>query len=341
MSKKKKLLVSGIVLIVLVLGIGLYIGMRGKDEWGIKLWVTDVSPTQLTLHMQREDEPRKWDLHTGESYGIDKWTLFGWRGLNKKEYFTLVAYSVGENYYDSWNVNLETERGGLPMGLYRIGKSVTVEDYYENNEIGTDYMELIYSTPFFVASWWGILLCAVVIAILVGLIWVLWRRGILQLLKNMIVKRGKMIAIFLAVIVLVFGLAYLLLDYFAVEIESARFGYESVVHNVTSEGIRANIVYNGDGNEEEKQLLLGGTYCFIEKKSLIGWKEVVRMNAENFTSFTSIEEGTSRRYDIDWKNACGKLPSGTYRIKQPFTIYEEDVEFLSEGTFYITFIISE
>ena len=100
-----------------------------NSEWGLKISVSDVSSKELTLNLERNDKKHKETMMYGRDFFIQKRTLIGWRWLTPKGgyVFTSEGYLLETEDSESWNMKLEGMFGKLPIGVYRIKKTVSVD----------------------------------------------------------------------------------------------------------------------------------------------------------------------------------------------------------------------
>lgn len=335
MNKKGKLVLAtfGILFISLVIGIILYINISTQDpEWGITLRVEDVSSSGLVLHMNREDESTLQKISTGDAYGLEQFTMLGWKGVNISVFTTAIKYLVTEDYSKTWTVDWGEGHGRLSIGLYRISKDVTIE--------GVKPQELKYYALFFVASWWEVLLILIIAAFLIVLLRTAYRHNLWKKVKVLIERNKRVLTIVLSIVVAMVISVLLVMDYFAAEITSAQYGYDISAMQISAEHINAKITYHDDGDDIKESLICRDKYC-IEKKTFLGWSKLSDVEQEEKQNVTSIQEGTSQSYKRNWKEICGELAKGTYRIKQPGYIYRGSGKQLSEVTIYIGFTVNE
>lgn len=105
-------------------------------DWGLELSVSDVSSKGLTLHLERNDTKHSDNLTYGNPFFLEKRTLIGWKKLTPKNNyaFTAVGYFLKKVDSRSMNIDLEGWFGRLPMGIYRIKKTTSVDGYYRYPE---------------------------------------------------------------------------------------------------------------------------------------------------------------------------------------------------------------
>lgn len=104
------------------------------DDWGMLLYVRDITPTSMTLVCARFDmgdgEPIK-GLNTGSYYVLEQETNGTWTALDLlsqegdtgwEDIGYLITDMPGEE--TTWSVDWEQLYGALPAGSYRIGKEI-------------------------------------------------------------------------------------------------------------------------------------------------------------------------------------------------------------------------
>lgn len=156
---KKGIRIAGVILTAWIVANGVDVLVSSffdaRDfDWGLKLSVSDASSKGLTLHLERNDTKNEETVTYGESFFVQKRTLIGWKWLEPKNgyVFTAVGHWLESVDSCSTNVNLEGMFGRLPMGIYRIKKTTSVQRYKSYPEEGVDRMEQeLYAT--FVIIW--------------------------------------------------------------------------------------------------------------------------------------------------------------------------------------------
>ena len=103
-----------------------------KDkEWGLKLSTSNVSAKGVTLTMERNDSEREDNLTTGDDFGIQRKSLFGWKDLKTADgngiVFHAIGYPMNDGDSKTWNLQLNRVYGRLWPGVYRINKSATTD----------------------------------------------------------------------------------------------------------------------------------------------------------------------------------------------------------------------
>ena len=156
---KKVMRIAGVILAAWIVAVGVdvlvssFFDARNFD-WGLKLSVSDVSSKGLTLHLERNDTKNEETLIYGRDFFVQKRTLIGWKWLNAKDgyFFTAEGYWLEKIDSKSTNINLEGWFGRLPMGIYRIKKTTSVDGYYRYPEDEREGLEQeLYAT--FVIIW--------------------------------------------------------------------------------------------------------------------------------------------------------------------------------------------
>ena len=156
---KKGIRIASVILAAWIVAVGVdvlvssYFDARDFD-WGLKLSVSDVSSKGVTLNLERNDIKNEETLIYGSSFSLQKRTLIGWKEMTPKYgyVFTAVAYFLETVDSKIWNMNLEGMFGELPMGIYRIKKTTSVDGYYRYPEDEREGLEQeLYAT--FVVLW--------------------------------------------------------------------------------------------------------------------------------------------------------------------------------------------
>lgn len=156
---KKVVRIAGVILVAWIVAVGVdvlvssFFDARNFD-WGLKLSVSDVSSKGLTLHLERNDTKNEETLTYGSDFFVQQRTLIGWKELAPKNgyFFTAEGYWLEEIDSKSTNINLEGWFGRLPMGIYRIKKTTSVDGYYRYPEDEREGLEQeLYAT--FVIIW--------------------------------------------------------------------------------------------------------------------------------------------------------------------------------------------
>lgn len=99
------------------------------EQWGIVLSIENVTPTGLTLVCTQEGGNPTGELQTGSWYILEVEMDGVWKEVQREpqEYevgWTSEAWMISENSVTKWNVDWEWLYGELPVGKYRIGKSI-------------------------------------------------------------------------------------------------------------------------------------------------------------------------------------------------------------------------
>ena len=96
-----------------------------NKEWGLKLTVSNVSSTGLTMTIERNDSERTEVLSVGSSYWVEKRTIFGWTPLEFIEGGSMSPSLMTDDIMKdgnsrSFKKNWERAFGKLEPGVYRI-----------------------------------------------------------------------------------------------------------------------------------------------------------------------------------------------------------------------------
>lgn len=131
---KKGIRIAGVIMVAWIVANGVDVLVSSffdaRDfDWGLKMTVSDVSSKELTLNLERNDKKHKETMMYGRDFFIQKRTLIGWRWLTPKGgyVFTSEGYLLETEDSESWNMKLEGMFGKLPIGVYRIKKTVSVD----------------------------------------------------------------------------------------------------------------------------------------------------------------------------------------------------------------------
>ena len=336
MKKRKVILtvVLAVLLIGMITGVAVYVNKPPKEtKWNVRIWVENASKSELILHMERNDENGEVpELMTGDSFALERWTPIGWMPVKMKEGigFNSVGIPIGRTYSNKWKIALDLFYGNLPMGLYRISKSASINGEYIARTHNTYY------APFVLTSWWEILLAIIFIAILVCLIW--YRSDMFDKMKVKIpkwkfttIKKPFVVGIVITVVGI--GVIWGTLDYFAAHITNAMHGLEVSAEEASDRYVKGTILY-GDG---KYRLSRPNTFT-IEKKEGLIWSNVTPLYPENMSE--ELVPTMSMNVRINWSSYYGPLLPGTYRIKQAFEIRDIEAEgepVVEKGYYYITF----
>ena len=156
---KKGIRIAGVIMVAWIVANGVDVLVSSffesrNFEWGLKLSVSDVSSKGLTLHLERNDTKNEETLTYGSDFFVQQRTLIGWKELTPKNeyFFTAEGYWLEEIDSKSMNINLEGWFERLPMGIYRIKKTTSVDGYYRYPEDEREGLEQeLYAT--FVIIW--------------------------------------------------------------------------------------------------------------------------------------------------------------------------------------------
>ncbi len=341
MKKKQRIICISVVIgliVACIVGVAVYVNLPPKEsEWNVHISVENVSESGLTLHMERNDvDGEAVELTTGNNFGVEKWTVFGWKPVWMKEGigFNAVGYPMDEIYEKTWEIDFEFFYDGLPMGLYRISKDAFISQNYKINEI--------YYAPFVVVTLWGTLLSILVVALLIFVIWKFGTALNFQKIKEKIsnrkeIKVKKSVAITLSVTLISVGVIWSVADYFIAEITNAIYGIEVVATEVNPKYVKGTF-----SDESEEYRLFRSEYFTVEKKGITGWCGIAPMEkmelSKEPSKFMSMEPESTKYIRVNWKQYYGELPKGTYRIRQAFEMRKPGKsEVLKKGYYYITF----
>lgn len=115
-----------------------------NKEWGLKLTVSNVSSTGLTMTIERDNSERSEELTVGDTYWVEKRTLFGWKPLEYVEGGSmssgLLAWPLDDGDSKSFNKNWEKAFGKLGPGVYRISTDALIERKKEHNYTAEDFV---------------------------------------------------------------------------------------------------------------------------------------------------------------------------------------------------------
>ena len=156
---KKGIRIAGVIMAAWIVANGIDVLVSSffdarNFEWGLKLSVSDVSSKGLTLHLERNDTENEETVTYGDPFFVQKRTLIGWKWLEPKNGYVFTAVGNWLERVDSCssNINLEGWFGRLPMGIYRIKKTTSVQRYKSYPEEGVDRLEQeLYAT--FIVIW--------------------------------------------------------------------------------------------------------------------------------------------------------------------------------------------
>ena len=100
-----------------------------QDTWGVKLTVTDITPSGLTIVCTQQDGEPTGELNTGSYYGLEvlrdgEWVAVELLPMDYELVWTAEAWMIPNNAETEWEVNWSRLYGELPAGSYRISKSI-------------------------------------------------------------------------------------------------------------------------------------------------------------------------------------------------------------------------
>ena len=111
-----------------------------NGSWGVTLTAKNVTPVGMTIVCTQDGYEVAGELFTGSSYSLYRYVEEEWE---KVEYlpqeheiaWTSEAWIIQQENTTKWDVNWEWLYGKLPVGKYRIGKSIT--DFRESGDYDT------------------------------------------------------------------------------------------------------------------------------------------------------------------------------------------------------------
>ena len=127
-----------------------WIKFEKRDDWGLELATTKISPTGLTLLFNQSGGNPTGDLQTGSFYWLEvlinnQWIPVEMLPSAKDIGWTDEVYIISMNDITEWEVNWKWLYGEIPIGSYRIGKEImdfrstggiyNIINYYANFEI--------------------------------------------------------------------------------------------------------------------------------------------------------------------------------------------------------------
>lgn len=324
--------------IILLIGLSIVIAacvyVASKDwQYGITMRVSDVLPTGLKIHIERDKQSSPRDLYDKGYTKLEKWTVFGWELLNKdaEEHSWLQRVPPGHSY--EREMYWEPVYGKMPNGLYRITKSMEVE--------GDAQSAKTYHTPFIIVERWVKIVIVSFVILVICLSLLQYKVGIFGVCKRFFMKRKLLcIGILIATLFLAGG-TWCLASHFWDEIIGLKYHYEIEVEEVTATGVTGKLKYNGDAREKRRLFIKLLESYSLEEKTPKGWKEIIELNKDDAWGTWVIREETTNDFTFTWEEEYGKLPKGTYRIVQPFFLMQKDKEAMKKGNMYITFEIEE
>jgi len=130
-----------LILLVFLLCLTSCVSTSTKEEyypqWDIRLTLSDVSPTGLTLHCMQTGGKPSGELQTGSYFVLqhlqnDVWNDVDYIVDESQVAWNTIAYMIPETEEVQWDINWRTIYGDLPSGDYRIGKSIT--EHFDSGE---------------------------------------------------------------------------------------------------------------------------------------------------------------------------------------------------------------
>ena len=126
-TRKAKVVIVLLLAFLLVNVVEIIVSSQIKsrnDEWGLKVTTSNVSPTGLTMTIERGESEKSEEFMTGQAYWLERRTLFGWKSLEPVDghgpAFLAVAYGIKEGESRDFRRNWEHAFGRLRPGVYRI-----------------------------------------------------------------------------------------------------------------------------------------------------------------------------------------------------------------------------
>jgi hypothetical protein len=110
------------------------------EKWGVSLTVDILTPSGAIIKCTQSGGEPTGELHTGSWYILENWTQEnGWREMpyviDGEIGWDDIAWIIPMNDTIELEVNWEWLYGKLPVGKYRIGKSIT--DFRESGDYDT------------------------------------------------------------------------------------------------------------------------------------------------------------------------------------------------------------
>ena len=316
--KKKRVLFIGVFIVIVAL-----IYIASKDwKYGLTMRVSDISPSGLTLHIKREERSSPRDLYLKDGTKLEKWTISGWETVSEN----VMAVNSGRVPPGYNNVtSIEWLRDCVPNGLYRVTRTMEIR--------GDEQSEKTYHAPFILIERWVKILIISVVVLMIALFLLQHRYGILK-------RKSLCLGILIAGLLLAGGI-WCVVSHFWDDIIAIKYHYEVAVEEVTTIGITGEFKYNGDGRENRRLFINLLEVYSLEEKTAKGWNEIAEMRKDDGWETWVIREETTNEFTFTWKEECGELPEGTYRIVQPFYLKEKDKDDMKKGNMYITFDIDK
>lgn len=100
-----------------------------QDPWGVKLTAKNITPSGLTIVCTQQDGEPTGELQTGSYYGLEvlrdgKWVAVDLLPMDYELAWTSEAWIIPGDEETEWEVDWTRLYGELPVGNYRIGKSI-------------------------------------------------------------------------------------------------------------------------------------------------------------------------------------------------------------------------
>ncbi len=105
-------------------------GKLVKETWGVSLSAKDVTPTGLTIVIDKKGGSPTGELETGVSFTVERFENGKWTAVtpvNDEIFWTDEAYIISEKDCDGkieMNTNWEAIYGSLDAGRYRVSKEI-------------------------------------------------------------------------------------------------------------------------------------------------------------------------------------------------------------------------
>ena len=114
--------------------------MMFDEKWGVSLTVDGLTPSDAIIKCTQSGGEATGELHTGSWYILENWTQEnGWKEMpyiiDGEISWNDIAWIIPMNDTMELEVNWEWLYGKLPVGKYRIGKSIT--DFRESGDYDT------------------------------------------------------------------------------------------------------------------------------------------------------------------------------------------------------------
>ena len=294
MKRRKVILlvILAVLLIGIIVGVAVYVNKPSQEsKWNVRIWVENTSKSEVVLHVERNDESIDApELMTGYAFALERWTSIGWIPVNMREgvAFDSVGVPIGKTYSNKWEIELDFYYEDLPVGFYRISKSMSLYEDYNVRET--------YYAPFVHLPWWKFLLALAFIAILICMIW--HRKSVfeknkfaanIKLTWDWIKMRSAMKKKFMIIVFSVFIIILGIFIYKSVEKDHDDWGIRLKVQDVSATEVRLSA--ERDSDESNGKIIVGHSFG-LDKWTLQGWTSLVK------------DQSTARKRH---KNSCGVI----------------------------------